>query len=133
VPIVETLALLVVAGRRLERPTRSAAIDTFFAGHAPWTLFMIATCATLTFVPAALWWPLLTGLFLVAMPLVMIWSACIDFWFFRSVLGASRAGAVRDVIVHRALTWTAVFAIFAVETWSPGAIAKELVEAFKEM
>jgi hypothetical protein len=63
----------------------------------------------------------------------MLWSAYIDFWFFRTVLRASRAGAVRDVVVNRLLTWTAVFLIFAVETWTPGALVRELTEAFKEM
>ena len=40
--------------------------------------------------------------------------AYIDFQFFRIVLGASRAAAVRDVIVNRVVTWTIVFGIFAV-------------------
>jgi hypothetical protein len=133
VPIAEALALLAVAGRRLERGSRSAAIDTFFAGHGPWTLFMIAVTGVLTFVSPALWWTLLTGALIVGMAVVMLWSAYIDFWFFRTVLRASRAGAVRDVIVNRLLTWTAVFLIFAVETWTPGALVRELTEAFKEM
>lgn len=133
VPIAEALALLVVAGRRLERGSRSAAIDTFFAGHGPWTLFMIAVTGVLTFVSPALWWTLLTGALIVGMAIVMLWSASIDFWFFRTALSASRAGAIRDVLVHRLLTWTAVFAVFAVETWTPGGIVRELVESFKEM
>ena len=133
VPIAETLALLLVAGRRFGRGSLAAAIDTFFAGHGPWTLFIIAVTGVLTFVPAALWWTLLTGWLLVAMLVVMLWSAYIDFWFFRTVLSASRAAAIRDVLVQRLLTWTAVFLIFAVEAWTPGALFRELAEAFKEI
>jgi hypothetical protein len=67
------------------------------------------------------------------MLVVILWSAYIDFWFFRTMLSANRAAAIRDVLVQRLLTWTAVFLVFAVEAWTPGALVRELVEAFKEM
>jgi hypothetical protein len=64
---------------------------------------------------------------------VIAWSACIDFWFFRTVLGASPAGAVRDVIVNRLVTWTIVIGIFAVPGSMPWSVVREVIEAVREL
>jgi hypothetical protein len=74
----------------------------------------------------------MTTLWLLVTALVIAWSACIDFYFFRWMCGASRAAAVRDVAVNRLLTWTAVFAIFTGAT-TPVTIVREIEEALTEV
>jgi hypothetical protein len=124
IPIVETLALLVVVRRRVNRPSIPATIDLFFAGHAPWTLLLLAIASSLVFLPPDVGWTLLVRWWVWVMLAVIAWSAYIDFCFFRSIVGASRATAVRDVIVLRLLTWTAIVAIFA----APSMTSAGLVE-----
>lgn len=133
VPVIEVLALAAVIWRRRQRTSLPTAIDTFFAGHGPWTLCLIGIAATLASVPPLLGWKLLTTVCVGATALVIIWSACIDFCFFRQVFGASRGAAIRDAVVQRLITWTAVFAIFAVQAITPRSITQELAEALKEV
>jgi hypothetical protein len=47
-----------------------------------------------------------------AAAMVIVWSAYIDFCFFRFVLGRSRAGASRDLLLHRSISWSLIIAIF---------------------
>jgi hypothetical protein len=112
-PFVELLALLVLIGRRGRPPSLPQAIDTFFAGHAPWTLLLVGIAATWAFLPPQRAWELLTTLWVWTALLAVVWSARIDFCYFRTYLGASRRGALRDVLLWRALVWTAVLVVFA--------------------
>jgi len=112
-PLVELLALLVLIAGRRQRPVLPWAIDTFFAGHAPWTLLLLGIAATWAFLPPQRAWELLTSVWVWTALAVVAWSARIDFCYFRSMLGASRWGALRDVVICRALVWTAVLVVFA--------------------
>ena len=113
IPIVEALLLAIVIGRRANRPPMSRVIDLFFAGHASWTLLLLAIAASLAFLSPDAGWMLLLRLWVWVMLAVIAWSAYVDVCFFRSILGSSRPTALRDLAVLRLLTWTAVVAIFA--------------------
>jgi hypothetical protein len=132
VPLVELLALMAVIWSRRQRISLAAAIDTFFAGHGAWTLSLIGLSGMMAFLPPPLAYEVMTTLWLLVTALVIAWSACIDFYFFRWMCGASRAAAVRDVAVNRLLTWTAVFAIFTGAT-TPVTIVREIEEALTEV
>ena len=133
VPFVETLVLAAIVLGRPRRMSFSAVVDTFFTGHATWTLFLIAAATALLVTPARLIWSLLTTWALVAMVVVIVWSAYVDFCFFRHLLDRSRASSWRSVLLHRLLTWTVVFAIFAIPGMTPTRLARELVEALGEV
>ena len=133
VPLVETLALLAIVWRPRRRAPLPVLIDTFFAGHGAWTLFVIAIAATMATVSPASWWFLLTRVWIAIAGLVIAWSAYIDYCFFRRILGASPIDACRDVAVDRLLTWTVVFWIFAVPAPDPWTFVREVVGAVEEL
>jgi hypothetical protein len=132
-PLVEALALVLIIWTRTDRARVPAAIDAFFAGHGPWVLLLAAIAASWAFLPPARAWTLLTTVGVAALPVVLGWSAYIDFCFFRAVLDGTRATAVRDVVAHRMLTWPMVFWIFAVPSATLLGIVPELIEALKEV
>ena len=132
VPLTEALSLLIVT-RRLRRGSASQTIDTFFTGHGPSTLLLLALVGALSLLPGESWWSLLTrpagavGAFV----LVTIWAAYVDYCFFRQLLRAARGQAIRSVLLQRVLTWTVVFIVFAVP--APRAFLTELTDALKEV
>ncbi|HYN05956.1 MAG TPA: hypothetical protein VES67_01075 [Vicinamibacterales bacterium] len=132
IPIAEILALAAIVRRRGRLPF-AALIDGFFAGHAAWLLLLIAIGGLLAFSPPALWWTILTRVSLVGLALVVVWSAYVDFCFFRHVVGAGRGAALRDVVVHRAITWLVVFSIFATQELTPWGLYREVAEAIAEI
>jgi hypothetical protein len=129
VPAAEVLALAAVTWRRRRALPLSILIDRFFAGHGTWTLVLIVASGILASVPPGMVWWLLTGPCLWAALLVIIWSAYVDYCFFRFVIGAGRAAAGRDVVVIRLMTWTVVVWIFAVPGATPWAVMNEIAEA----
>ena len=133
VPMVEALALIAVIGRRRHHVPLIRAIDIFFAGHAPWTLLVIAITGLLVSVPLAYSWMILTRVAMAGMALVAGWSAYIDFCFFRAMFGASRRAAFRDLVVLRVITWLIVFSVLAAPEFTPWGLAREISEAVKEV
>ena len=100
---------------------------------AAWMLLLLSIAGLLAFAPPAYWWMLLIRVSLIGLAIVVFWSAYIDFCFFRHVIGASAAAAVRDVAVHRTITWLVVFSIFATQELTPWGLARELSEAVAEI
>jgi hypothetical protein len=120
VPILEIAALaVVIAGTRARRTTRlSHILDLFFAGNAPWLLWLVAVMAIAAVVPPRRIGTWFTPLVLTA-AVPAAWSTYIDFHFFREVTGRSKRGAIRDVVSHRALGWVAAVAYFlGIALWS---------------
>jgi hypothetical protein len=114
VPLAGIAGLAVVSGRRL----RAETIDEFFHGYLPWMLLIIAFAALWAFVPAPIafartgyaWvWE---GLATVA----LVWSSRTDLHFFER-MGRTRREAMRDLLVHRLVSWPIALAIFV---WSAG-------------
>jgi hypothetical protein len=133
VPMVEALGLVALIGHRRRQVPLMRAIDVFFAGHAPWTLLLIAITGLLVSVPLAYSWMILTRTAMAGIALVAGWSAYIDFCFFRAMFGASRRAALRDLVVLRAITWVIVFAVLAAPEFTPSGLAREISEAVQEV
>jgi hypothetical protein len=111
IPLLEIAGLAAVCGKGL----RAKTIDSFFAGHGPWLFCAVLFAAVWTFVPAAQVFEK-TGdptIWLAMALAAIVWSGWLDFAFSRRVLGRSRAGAARDLVVQRAIVWTGALAIFA--------------------
>lgn len=112
VPAIQLAALAVVwkVGRRPTRPFASV-VDLFFAGHAPWLMWLVAVAAICALVPPrelSPWvWPLVLGN---AVPIA--WSVWMDFNFFREVAERPVREAVFDLTLHRAIAWTLTLLYF---------------------
>jgi hypothetical protein len=109
VPLFQIAAFAVVFRPATAPLTFAESVDRFFAGSTPWLLWMIGLCAA----AAASWsiyWNLL-WLELSAIPAI-IWAATIDYSFYRDVMQRPTRGALRDLLVQRALGWSAVLAYF---------------------
>lgn len=133
VPAIEVAGLMAVLRRPPVNASWAATIDRFFVGHATWTLYMIVLMASLAFLPPQISWRLLTTIWLMVLAVVLAWSAYVDFCFFRRITAAGPASAARRVVIHRLLTWTAIFIVFAVPDVRPVALGEELREAFTEI
>jgi hypothetical protein len=133
VPAIEALGLIAVLWRAPRNASWAATIDRFFVGHGTWTLFMILFTVSLAFLPPQTAWRLMTTTWLFVLAVVLAWSVYVDFCFFRWICGASRASAARRVFIHRLLTWTAMFIVFAVPDLSPAALGEELREMVVEI
>jgi len=119
VPFSETAALIAVCWRERYAVSFPRTIDAFFAGHGPWLLWLIGCCAIWGFLsPAQIFIPFQVWFDGVAV-IVVVWSAFIDFWFFRIVLGRSSAGAARALLAQRALSWALILLIFGQPAIAP--------------
>jgi hypothetical protein len=108
-------------------------IDTFFAGHAAWTLFLLVIAATMAVAPPQYWWFLITRFGIGGIVLVIGWSAYVDVCYFRYVCGARLTRAIGDVVLHRLVAWTLIFWIFAVPDSTPLGVIQEIVRAMAEV
>lgn len=90
-PILHVLIARIVMGKQ---------VGVFLAGHAPWSLWLIAAAAmTGLFGYAAYWWMLLLSI----VPGVL--TLRIVFAFSVQVLGLARRAAIRRTLVHQSITW----------------------------
>jgi hypothetical protein len=90
----------------------SRAIDLYFSGFGPWLVWMIGMSAVWAFAPmqAFVWAGLRT--ILISVSLVVLWSAYIDFQFFRQVFKRSAMRAAWDLLQHRVVSWLIFMVIF---------------------
>jgi hypothetical protein len=86
------------------------AVDLFFVGHAPWSLWVLGT--------AAMWglFPPVTayahaGAWRATALVALGWSCYIDYWFFRQI-GRRPLAAARDLAVQRLLCWAPGLVLF---------------------
>lgn len=112
VPVIQLAALALVWTVVHRPPLRFASVvDLFFAGHAPWLLWLVVVAAVCTVVPPRAlspWvWPLVIG---TLAPIA--WSVWIDFHFFREVAERAPRGAVWDLLLHRAIAWPLTLVYF---------------------
>ena len=101
-------------------------------GYGPWAILLIALASALSFLPPEIGWER-ARLWLGGMALVVIWSAYLDYWFFRAVYRATPLAAVRDVLLVRLISWTLIFWIFAVPDSTPLGVFGEVIAAVKEL
>jgi hypothetical protein len=86
------------------------AIDLLFSGHAPWSLWLLASAAWALALPIP---ERNTRWLLPSMIVPFVWNVAIVFAFFRHALELSHDAAIRRTIVHQALTVGSGLAIFA--------------------
>jgi hypothetical protein len=118
VPLIEIAALAVVCRGKLRTISMPQAIDLFFAGFAPWLLWLTGLAAIWSWLPdtQAFAWTQPFWL-LIAAPAVLVWSCYIDLRFFRSVL-EHRPG--RALVCHRLISWPVWLLWFmASSIWPP--------------
>jgi hypothetical protein len=117
------LALAVIAPRARRGVGLAGALDLFFAGHAPWSLVILAIAAVR---PVPLNWPgrywLVAAAIIAAAATARIIAA-----FFREVLAMDARAARRMTILHQAITWTAFLAV----SWLQSAFTPRLIELWR--
>jgi hypothetical protein len=106
VPITQWLIGLVVIGRATGRPLSvPRCLELLFAGHLPWSLWMLVFIGLDTFTPVPI--PLVIQVLSLLVPAV--WTTIILSAFCRIVLGCTPARAHLLIVAHQAMTWTAFF------------------------
>ncbi len=105
VPLVEIVALFAV-WRGSQAIPFSRAVDLFFMGHGPWMMGMLGYAAI---------WALFTPVHAMAItatrhiaPLLLIallWSAYVDYCFFRHVFDRSPGRAGWSLLLERMIAW----------------------------
>jgi hypothetical protein len=119
VPAIQLAAFAIVywTGRH-RRVAFARGGDLFFAGNTPWLQWLVmftTVCAAVA--------PRRLGSWVVALELSALvpitWSGYLDYQFFRKVMERSARGAVRDLLVYRAIGWTGIVLYFlGVAMWT---------------
>jgi hypothetical protein len=112
VPLAETAALAAVCWRAGRPRSFGRTVDLFFAGHGPWLFWLIGMSAIWSFAPPIQAFFFTRVWLFGAGTMVIVWSAYIDFCFFRFAMGRNPARAGRDLLLQRLVSWTMIVAIF---------------------
>jgi hypothetical protein len=112
--------LIAPAARRTVGVPR--AIDLFFAGHAPWSLFFLTVAAVM---PLPFAWATVVLDALMAVPAIL--TARIVAAFFREVLAMDARAAWRWTAVHQATSW----AIVIVVNWRASAFTPRILQLWR--
>ena len=111
IPLFEIAALAVVARRMPQRVAFSRAVDLLFTASGPWIVWMLAASAVASAVEAEDLPRWTAGprdwIVAAATSAAILWFVRTEFHVFRDGLARSRADAVRDLALHRALAWSA--------------------------
>ena len=111
IPLFEIAALAVVARRMPQRVAFSRAVDLLFTASGPWIVWMLAASAVASVVEAEDLPRWTAGprdwIVAAATSAAIVWFLRTEFHVFRDGLTRSRADAVRDLALHRALAWSA--------------------------
>jgi hypothetical protein len=115
--VIQVLAAWMVIPSAARRGMGTAcALDLLFSGHAPWSLWLLAT----------VFWALMLPIshrdsrwLLGSMMIPIVWNALIVFAFFRSALALPHDVALRRMVAHQALSVGSTLAILlsAVAIW----------------
>ena len=108
------IALPLIAGPARRTVGLARAVDLFFAGHAPWSLWMLAVVA---WAPSPVGRPLWPALIAAMVPLIL--TPRIVFAFFQEVLELDPRHAGLRAAAQQALTWLTFVALYgtAVQLW----------------
>ena len=122
VPLIEIAALAAVCRSDRQNVSFPYLIDSFFSGYRPWFLWLAGMCAIWSLLsPAAksLDWTISTVWLFCGVAAAVVWSAHVDFRFFRSVLRRSPARAARELVLQRLISWSLIMLIIGGPTiWS---------------
>jgi hypothetical protein len=108
--VCQVAALAAVCRRPRELPFLRT-LDLFFMGYGPWALWMLGFSAVWALTPLASSWGGLPAIIATA-SVAAIWSGYIDFRFFEQALRRSPVRAVWDVVLFRAIAWSAGIVLF---------------------
>jgi hypothetical protein len=98
----------IIASAPMRRVSMPLAIDLWFAGHVPYSLWLLVVAAVFAGLP----WASLDGLVALA-SLPAGWTAVIVAAFCRHVLGTSRAGARWRAATHFLVVWAIALELMA--------------------
>jgi len=112
VPAFDAAAFAVVRRRARRATPFSRDLDLACATHRPWLLWLVAVAGLAAFATPQQTYDALettAGLttLVASLAAAAAWSACIDFRFYRTVFERTRSAAVTDLLLHRAMAWTA--------------------------
>lgn len=111
---------VLIASASSRRVHMSRALDLWFAGHVPYSLWLLLAAAAIAAMPAAG----LDGLIAVAI-IPAAWTTVIVAAFCRNVLGTSRAGARWRATAHFLAMWGIALQLVALtaggwfQVWAP--------------
>jgi len=125
VPLAGIAALIAVCSRNRDRLSLARTIDLFFTGTGPWVIWLIGLCAIWSFLPPARAFAFSNPFWLYGGTAVaIVWSAWIDFCFFRVALGRGPAGAWGGLLLQRLISWSVVILIFGAPSIPPEIAAR---------
>jgi hypothetical protein len=131
VPACQLAGFALVYRRRHARLAFPEAVDRFFQGNTAWLWLLVAVMASAAVLPVTRQLSLAPLLLVTLVPIA--WSVAIDLRFFRDVMGQTARGAVRDVVIQRAVAWTAATLYFFGVAVGPLSLAGEIGYLFVEM
>jgi hypothetical protein len=111
-------APLIVLARALggSRLRLSSALDLFFLGHGPWSLWLMGAGVALGWhLPNTTGFDFMPVARTIVVPIV--WTVLLVFAFFRVGLGLSRAKAVLLTLLYQGLLWGCVYLYVGVATY----------------
>ena len=119
VPLIEMAALALVTGTGTRRGISfKRTVDLFFTGNAPWLLWLVGFAVLGCLVTPVKMGPWILAFFAGSL-IPVSWSVYIDYHFYREVMNRPPASAVRDILIHRAISWVVAGAyFFGIAIWS---------------
>jgi len=119
VPLLQIASLAAVRPRGRGVASLAHTVDWFFLGQGPWLCWLVAFAAFWSSVSSlghfvAPLWP-----WTATAAAAAVWSAYIDFWFFRGVLRCDANSALRHLLLQRALAWSLGILCFGASSLIP--------------
>jgi hypothetical protein len=108
VPILQAMSLALVWWPHRRRLPFARALDLFFASNGPWLLWLLGLGAVTAFAPSlqAYKWPDSAALPMLSIAAVAaLWSAYIDYCFFRLAFDHTPRRAAQTLVIQRAFVW----------------------------
>jgi hypothetical protein len=117
-PAFAVAGFAIVYVVRRDRPAAfGRALDLFLIGQMPWLIWLIVFASVGTIVEPRRIGPWLRRLeWSLIVPFV--WTAIIDFHFFKQVMARASGAAVLDLVLYRAIAWgAATLYFFGIAIW----------------
>ena len=116
----------IIASARSRPTTPARALDLWFAGHAPYSLSLLAVAGVFAALPYAS-----LDAFIALAVVPAAWTAAIVAAFSRHVLGTSRAGARWRAALHFFVTWAIAFELVALSAGGWFQIIRSVTRLFE--
>ena len=126
VAIQMAVGAAVIASAPSRRAGMPRAIDLWFAGHLPYSLWLLTVAALFAALPAAS-----LDLLIALAVIPAAWTAAVVAAFCRHVLGTSRAGARWRAAAHFAVIWAIGFELVALSAGGWFQITRSVTGMFR--